>query len=75
VERLPEELPFSLIQTADLPRLPPPGGLKKRLSQWSGRAKRSFGLKPVTFRYKKGIDPQGIPQFGLVAEGYGKGES
>jgi uncharacterized coiled-coil protein SlyX len=27
-----------------------------------------FSLKPVTFRYKKGIDPQGIPQFGLVAE-------
>jgi len=27
-----------------------------------------FELKPVTFRYKKGIDPQGIPQFGLVAE-------
>ena len=27
-----------------------------------------FGLKPVTFRYKKEIDPQGIPQFGLVAE-------
>jgi hypothetical protein len=27
-----------------------------------------LGLKPVTFRYKKGIDPQGIPQFGLVAE-------
>jgi hypothetical protein len=27
-----------------------------------------FALKPVTFRYKKGTDPQGIPQFGLVAE-------
>ena len=27
-----------------------------------------FALKPVTFRYKKGIDQQGIPQFGLVAE-------
>jgi hypothetical protein len=27
-----------------------------------------FGLKPVTFRYKKELDPQGIPQFGLVAE-------
>ena len=27
-----------------------------------------FSLKPVTFRYKKEIDPQGIPQFGLVAE-------
>ena len=27
-----------------------------------------FALKPVTFRYKKDIDPQGIPQFGLIAE-------
>jgi len=27
-----------------------------------------LALKPVTFRYKKEIDPQGIPQFGLVAE-------
>jgi len=27
-----------------------------------------FALRPVTFRYKKGIDPERIPQFGLVAE-------
>jgi hypothetical protein len=27
-----------------------------------------LALKPVTFRYKKEIDAQGIPQFGLVAE-------
>ncbi len=27
-----------------------------------------LALKPVTFRYKKEIDPQGVPQFGLVAE-------
>jgi hypothetical protein len=27
-----------------------------------------FSLKPVTFRYKKEIDVQRIPQFGLVAE-------
>ncbi len=27
-----------------------------------------FALKPVRFRYKKAIDPQGILQFGLVAE-------
>ena len=27
-----------------------------------------FALKPVTFRYKKQIDRQGIPQFGLIAE-------
>ena len=25
-------------------------------------------LKPVTFRYKKDVDPEGVPQFGLVAE-------
>ncbi len=27
-----------------------------------------LALQPVTFRYKQEIDPQGIPQFGLVAE-------
>ena len=27
-----------------------------------------LGLKPVTFRYKEEIDPDSIPQFGLVAE-------
>jgi hypothetical protein len=27
-----------------------------------------LALQPVTFRYKKNIDPDGVPQFGLVAE-------
>ena len=27
-----------------------------------------LALKPVTFRYKKELDPKGAPQFGLVAE-------
>jgi hypothetical protein len=27
-----------------------------------------LALKPVTFRYKKEVDPDGIPQFGLVGE-------
>jgi Chaperone of endosialidase len=27
-----------------------------------------LALKPVTFRYKHDLDPNGIPQFGLVAE-------
>ena len=27
-----------------------------------------FSLQPVTFRYKKDLDPQALPQFGLVAE-------
>jgi Chaperone of endosialidase len=27
-----------------------------------------LNLKPVTFRYKEEFDPEGIPQFGLIAE-------
>jgi len=27
-----------------------------------------LSLQPVTFRYKKELDPAGIPQLGLVAE-------
>jgi len=27
-----------------------------------------FSLQPVTFRYKKALDPTALPQFGLVAE-------
>jgi hypothetical protein len=27
-----------------------------------------LALKPVTFRYKQDLDPNGIPQFGLIAE-------
>jgi Chaperone of endosialidase len=34
-----------------------------------GKASEAIlALKPVTFRYKHKLDPQGIPQFGLVAE-------
>src|ERR1043166_2425141 len=31
-----------------------------------------LALQPVTFRYKKDLDPDGIPQFGLVAEDVAK---
>jgi len=27
-----------------------------------------FALKPVTFRYKQELDPNRVPQFGLVAQ-------
>ena len=34
-----------------------------------GKASEAIlSLEPVAFRYKKGLDPKGIPQFGLVAE-------
>jgi hypothetical protein len=31
-------------------------------------SKAILALKPVTFRYKPGLDPADIPQFGLIAE-------
>ena len=38
-----------------------------------GKASEAIlALKPVSFRYKKEIDPQGIPEFGLIAEEVGK---
>jgi hypothetical protein len=33
-----------------------------------------LSLKPVTFRYKKEIDPAGTSQFGLIAEEVEKGD-
>jgi hypothetical protein len=41
---------------------------KEEIKPMEQASEAVFALKPVTFRYKKGIDPQGIPQFGLVAE-------
>jgi hypothetical protein len=41
---------------------------KEEIKPMEQASEALFALKPVTFRYKKGIDPQGIPQFGLVAE-------
>jgi len=41
---------------------------KQEIKPMDKASEALFALKPVTFRYKKGIDPQTIPQFGLVAE-------
>ena len=38
-----------------------------RSSRWKA-SEAILALKPVTFRCKHELDPQGIPQFGLVAE-------
>jgi len=41
---------------------------KEEIKPMERASEAILALKPVTFRYKKGIDPEGIPQFGLVAE-------
>jgi len=41
---------------------------KEAIKPMDDASEAILALKPVTFRYKKDLDPQGIPQFGLVAE-------
>ncbi len=41
---------------------------KEEIRPMDQASKALFSLKPVTFRYKKEIDPAGTSQFGLVAE-------
>jgi hypothetical protein len=41
---------------------------KKAIKPMDKASEAILALKPVTFRYKKELDPDGIPQFGLVAE-------
>jgi hypothetical protein len=41
---------------------------KDEIKPMGGASEALFALRPVTFRYKKDIDPRGTSQFGLVAE-------
>ena len=41
---------------------------KDKIQPMDKASEAILSLQPVTFRYKKEFDPQGIPQFGLVAE-------
>jgi len=41
---------------------------KENIQPMDKASETILALKPVTFRYKKDLDPGGIPQFGLVAE-------
>jgi len=41
---------------------------KEQIKAMDKASEALLALKPVTFRYREEIDPEGIPQFGLVAE-------
>ena len=41
---------------------------KQNIKPMDKASEAIHALKPVTFRYKQELDPEGIPQFGLVAE-------
>src|SRR4029450_1659511 len=44
------------------------GRFKEAIQPMDKASEAILALKPVAFRYKKEIDPDGIPQFGLLAE-------
>jgi len=44
------------------------GRFKDHIKPMDKASEAILSLKPVTFRYKHELDPDGIPQFGLVAE-------
>jgi Chaperone of endosialidase len=44
------------------------GRFKDEIKPMDKASEAILALKPVTFCYKKELDPNGIPQFGLVAE-------
>jgi len=45
---------------------------KKNIQPMGQGSEKILSLHPVTFEYKEELDPQGIPQFGLVAEDVAK---
>jgi hypothetical protein len=45
---------------------------KENIQPMDKASEAILALKPVTFRYKKELDPEGVPQFGLVAEDVAK---
>ena len=45
---------------------------KEAIQPMKDASEAVLSLKPVTFRYKKELDPEAIPQFGLVAEDVAK---
>jgi len=45
---------------------------KREIKPMDEASEAILALQPVTFRYKHELDPEGVPQFGLVAEEVGK---
>ncbi len=48
--------------------LPSSARFKDEIKPMNKASEAIFALKPVTFRYKRQLDPKDTPQFGLVAE-------
>jgi len=60
--------PVSIAADGKLGTMPSSQRFKEQIKPMGNASEAILALKPVTFRYKKDVDPEKAPQFGLVAE-------
>jgi Chaperone of endosialidase len=60
--------PVRVNSSGKLGTAPSSARFKEEIQPMDKASEAILALKPVTFRYKPELDPEGIPQFGLVAE-------
>ena len=61
-------IPVGVTSSGQLGVAPSSQRFKEAIKPMDKASEAILALKPVTFRYKKEIDPEATPQFGLVAE-------
>jgi hypothetical protein len=61
-------IPVYVDSNGQLGTVPSSKRFKDEIKPMGSASEAILALKPVTFRYKHELDPDGIPQFGLVAE-------
>jgi hypothetical protein len=65
---IPRGMPVFINANGQLGTVQSSARFKDQIKPMDNVSEAILALKPVTFHYKKEFDPQGIPQFGLVAE-------
>src|SRR4029077_21252791 len=65
---VPMGTPVFINANSQLGTTPSSARFKDEIKPMDKASEAILALKPVTFHYKKELDPEGIPQFGLVAE-------
>jgi hypothetical protein len=65
---VPSGLPVVVGPNDQLGTMTSSARFKESIEPMAEASEAILALKPVTFRYKPDLDPDGIPQFGLIAE-------
>jgi hypothetical protein len=65
---VPKSTPVFVNSDGKLGTITSSARFKDEIKSMDNASEAILALNPVTFRYKKEFDPEGIPQFGLVAE-------